>query len=200
MKIPISLRLFILLLLNVSLAVILLSWVAGKYYSVGWNQLTRSGAEPRLLSMAELVNAGLDEADPDEWGKVLEGFEKAYHVDLGLYRPYRKFSSKAPSGISATEKRRSSGRRDHHCEERMGFPQYGAKEGGLRLRGRMACVDLHGDRGMVRRTGGVRDLWVGRVGPAVEETMTRGPYRRPALGRLSLIFYNSSTLTAGKSE
>ena len=90
MKIPISLRLFILLLLNVSLAVILLSWVAGKYYSVGWNQLTRSGAEPRLLSMAELVNAGLDVADPDEWGKVLEGFEKAYHVDLGLYRPYEE--------------------------------------------------------------------------------------------------------------
>lgn len=63
-----------------------MSWIAGEYYSVGWNQLTRSGAEDRLVSMAKLVNESLDEADREDWGKVLEGFEKAYQVDLGLYR------------------------------------------------------------------------------------------------------------------
>ena len=88
MRIPLSLRIFLLLMFNVILAVLLLSWIAGKYYSVGWNQLTRSGAEPRLVSMAELVNESLDEADREDWGKVLEGFEKAYQVDLGLYRPF----------------------------------------------------------------------------------------------------------------
>ncbi len=89
MKIPLSLRIFLLLMFNVVLASLLLSWVAGKYYSVGWNQLTRSGAESRLVSMAELVNESLDEADREDWGKVLEGFEKAYQVDLGLYRPFK---------------------------------------------------------------------------------------------------------------
>jgi len=88
MRIPLSLRIFLLLMFNVILVVLLLSWIAGKYYSVGWNQLTRSGAEPRLVSMAELVNESLDEADREDWGKVLEGFEKAYQVDLGLYRPF----------------------------------------------------------------------------------------------------------------
>lgn len=88
MRIPLSLRIFLLLMFNVILVVLLLSWIAGKYYSVGWNQLARSGAEPRLVSMAELVNESLDEADREDWGKVLEGFEKAYQVDLGLYRPF----------------------------------------------------------------------------------------------------------------
>ena len=88
MKIPLSLRIFLLLLLNVVLAALLLSWVARNDYSVGWSQLTRSSAEPRLVGMAELVNGSLDETEPDFWGDVLVGFEKAYHVDLALYRPY----------------------------------------------------------------------------------------------------------------
>jgi len=88
MRIPLSLRIFLLLILNVILVAFVLSWIAGKYYSVGWKQVTRSGAEPRLVSMAELVNERLDDADRDDWGKVLEDFEKAYQVDLGLYRPF----------------------------------------------------------------------------------------------------------------
>ncbi|MDA7882413.1 ATP-binding protein [Akkermansiaceae bacterium] len=145
MKIPLSLRIFLLLLFNVSVAALMLSWVAGKYYSVGWDQLTRSGAEPRLVSMAELVNAGLDETDPEFWGEVLKSFEKAYHVDLGLYRPFRD------SFIDGTQWELSDEENDIFTND---GPPPGREEGQApRRRGPRGPEELDNDRRPPRRPG-----------------------------------------------
>ncbi|MDB4323582.1 HAMP domain-containing histidine kinase [Akkermansiaceae bacterium] len=88
MKIPISFRILLLLLLNVALVAAILWWVASEKYDLGRDELVAGNAEGRVMAMSKLLDASLEPLDREDWTPVLEEYEQGYRVSLAIYRPF----------------------------------------------------------------------------------------------------------------
>ncbi|MGJ8698283.1 MAG: sensor histidine kinase [Verrucomicrobiaceae bacterium] len=87
MKIPLSLRIFLMLLMNVVLVGGILWWVAVRQYGLQWQDFAEGTGDEKIAAMAETLSAGLESLERDEWTPVIARFEKAHQVDLGIWRP-----------------------------------------------------------------------------------------------------------------
>ena len=56
MKVPISLRIFLLLLLNLSLVLGVIWWVSTKKYDLEWDEIVQGNAEDRVSAMSQLLS------------------------------------------------------------------------------------------------------------------------------------------------